>query len=101
MTIRKLLVSISVTMVLATTPLPQRIVYAQTLNDYLSMAAANNPMLQARYQEYLAALEKIPQARALPDPELTINTFVSHNGLYMDRFMGQQLSEISLMQMLP
>jgi outer membrane protein TolC len=88
-------------MVLATTPLPQRIVYAQTLNDYLSMAAANNPMLQARYQEYLAALEKIPQARALPDPELTINTFVSHNGLYMDRFMGQQLSEISLMQMLP
>lgn len=77
------------------------VVCAQSLSDYLKKAAESNPALQARYQEYLAALEKIPQARALPDPQLTVNMFVSPNGLYMERFMGRQLSEISVMQMLP
>lgn len=74
---------------------------AQTLNDYLQLAAENNPLLKARYHDYLAALEKIPQARALPDPQLSVNMFVSPDGLYMDRFMGRQLSEISVMQMFP
>ncbi|MCX7636961.1 MAG: TolC family protein [Cyclobacteriaceae bacterium] len=74
---------------------------AQTLNDYLQLAAENNPLLKARYHAYLAALEKIPQARALPDPQLSVNMFVSPDGLYMDRFMGRQLSEISVMQMFP
>lgn len=74
---------------------------AQSLEHFLKMAVDNNPQLKARYEAYRAALEKIPQAGTLPDPQLTFNMFVSSEGLYMDRFMGQQLSEIALMQMFP
>lgn len=81
--------------------LPCFITSAQSLDELLKKAAESNPALLARYHEYLAALEKIPQVRSLPDPQLTFSMFASPQGLYMERFMGQQLSEISIMQMFP
>lgn len=69
----------------------------QDLNDYLIQAAENNPGLQASYHEYLAALEKIPQASALPDPELTAGVFFNP----MSRFMGNQVADIRLIQKFP
>ena len=75
--------------------------FSQTLNDYLLTAGQNNPLLKARYQEYYAALEKVPQGGALPDPELSFSMFVGMNGLFMERFMGEQLTELSVMQMFP
>lgn len=101
MIIKKQFLIASTVLLLVIASTCQTAVKAQSLDDYLRVAAENSPLLQARYQEYLAAMEKISQARALPDPQLTLNMFVSREGLYMDRFMGQQLSEISLMQMLP
>jgi outer membrane protein TolC len=74
---------------------------AQTLEEYLTTAGQNNPSLKAKYNEYYSALEKVPQAGALPDPQLTFSMFIGRDGLYMERFMGQQLSEINMMQMLP
>jgi len=74
---------------------------AQSLDDYLQVAGANNLLLKAKFNEYYSALEKVPQAGALPDPQLTFSMFIGKEGLYMERFMGQQLSEISLMQMFP
>jgi outer membrane protein TolC len=74
---------------------------AQSINEYLQIAGANNPVLKAKYNEYYSALEKVPQAGALPDPELSFAMFISKEGLYMERFMGQQLSDISIMQMFP
>jgi hypothetical protein len=74
---------------------------AQSLEAYLTTAGQNNPGLKAKYNEYYSALEKVPQAGGLPDPELSFAMFISKEGLYMERFMGQQLSDISVMQMFP
>lgn len=68
-----------------------------SLQTYLNYALENNPGIQAKYQEYKAALQKIPQAASLPDPELTF-------GLYpqpMEIVSGKQLADIQLMQMFP
>lgn len=69
----------------------------QTINEYLQMAADNNPQLQVDFKRYLAAVEKAPQVGALPDPEVTIGYFTKP----MMRFMGEQRADISLMQMFP
>lgn len=46
------------------------------LNDYLTFAALNNPALEAAFDRWKAALERIPQARALPDPQFTYHYFI-------------------------
>ena len=46
----------------------QPVLAEQSLDDYLKTAAENNPGLKAKFNEYLAALEKLPQAKSLPDP---------------------------------
>ncbi len=43
----------------------------KTLEDYLNIASSNNAELKAKHEEYRAALEQIPQAKALPDPRIT------------------------------
>lgn len=47
------------------------------LDDLLVEAAANNPKLRARFQDYRAELEAIPQAESLPDPEVMFNVFLT------------------------
>ena len=47
-----------------------------TLADYLLYAALNNPGVQAAFHRWKAALEKVPQARALPDPQFTYGYFI-------------------------
>ena len=69
----------------------------QTLDDYLIIAAENNPNLKAKYLQYQAALERAPQAGSLPDPQLSFSVMV----MPMERYMGNQLGSISLMQMFP
>jgi outer membrane protein TolC len=71
--------------------------FPQSLNGYLRIAAENNPELKAYFNEYLASLEKVPQAGSLPDPELSVGFFLSP----MERFMGTQQADIQLMQMFP
>ncbi|MCE5251164.1 TolC family protein [bacterium] len=46
------------------------------LNDYLAYAALHNPGLEAAFNRWQAALEKIPQAQALPDPRLTYSYYI-------------------------
>lgn len=70
---------------------------AQTLEEYLVMAGENNPQLKASYAEYQAALQKVPQAGALPDPEATFSFFLQP----MDRYMGREVGSASIMQMFP
>ncbi len=72
-------------------------VYNQTLNDYLIIAAQNNPNLKSKYFQYLAALERIPQVGSLPDPQISFNFFI----MPMERYMGNQVGTISFMQMFP
>lgn len=69
----------------------------QILDDYLIIAAENYPGLRAKFQEYHASLQRIPQASALPDPQVSFGIFV----MPMERYMGDQVAEVSLMQMFP
>ncbi|WP_018477620.1 TolC family protein [Pontibacter roseus] len=80
-------------LLLAAMPLAQ----AQTLDEYLLTAGENNPTLKARYAEYEAALQKVPQVGALPDPEANFNFFLKP----MERYMGNQVGDVSVMQMFP
>ena len=68
-----------------------------TLEDYLAIAAENNPGLQAQYKAFEAALEKIPQAKGLPDPTLSFGYFISP----VETRVGPQRARFSLSQMFP
>lgn len=75
----------------------QTIGFSQSLDECLKAAAENNPELKAYFNDYLAALEKVPQVGSLPDPELSMGFFIQP----MERFMGNQQADIQLMQMFP
>ncbi len=49
----------------------------QELRAYLQTAAQNNPGLKAKFREYLAAVEIVPQVGALPDPVVAFGYYVS------------------------
>src|SRR3989339_760884 len=72
-------------------------VFGQSLDNYLMTAAENNPNLKATFLKYQAALERIPQVGALPDPQLSFSIFIQP----MERFAGNQVGSISIMQMFP
>jgi len=68
-----------------------------SLSFYLGLAARNNPLVQQKFTEYKAALERIPQASTLPDPELSMDAFLSP----MELVAGNQIGDLGLMQMFP
>src|SRR5690606_15614741 len=70
---------------------------SQTLDEYLRIAVENNTEVKAYFHEYQAAVEQIGQAGALPDPELSVGIFFKP----MDRYMGKQQADVTLMQMFP
>lgn len=67
------------------------------LDNYLEMAAENNPELRARFNEYLAALEKVPQVGTLPDPQVAFAYFIQP----VETRVGPQLFRISASQFFP
>ncbi len=64
------------------------------LEDYLQYASLNNANLKARFEEWMAALEQIPQAKALPDPQLQYGYYARQSGMQMNQM-------VSVMQMFP
>jgi len=74
---------------------------AQQLNDsllkYLEISAAVNPDVNQKFYEYRAALQKIPQAGGIPDPELSAGIFMKP----MELLGGNQKADLRLMQMFP
>jgi outer membrane protein TolC len=64
---------------------------------YLSEAAKNNPTVLQKFNEYQAALQKVPQAGSLPDPEISLGVFLSP----MELVSGNQVADLRLMQMFP
>ncbi|WP_372950217.1 TolC family protein [Mariniphaga sp.] len=71
--------------------------FAQTLDDYFKIAAENNPGLQANYKEFEAAMQKVPQMNALPDPTFSFGYFISP----VETRVGPQRAKFSLTQMFP
>jgi outer membrane protein TolC len=65
-------------------PAGTRLPAEPTLADYLTAAALNNPALAAAYADWQAELERIPQVRALPDPQLTYFPDVTLGLMWMD-----------------
>ncbi len=67
------------------------------LDNYLVIAAENNPGLKAKFNEYMAALEKVPQVGTLPDPAVAFGYFLQP----VETRVGPQRAKISLSQMFP
>ena len=67
------------------------------LDNYLETAAKNNPGVKAAFNQYLAALEKVPQVGSLPDPQGSLGFFLQP----MELLNGNQVGSISVMQMFP
>ncbi|GAB2779994.1 TolC family protein [Salinimicrobium soli] len=72
-------------------------VKAQTLSEYLRIAAENNPEVKAAYSDFEAAMQEVPQVKSLPDPNLTMTAF----GSMVETRLGPQEARFSLMQMFP
>jgi outer membrane protein TolC len=70
---------------------------SDSLNYYLETAVKNNPTVLQRYNEFQAALQKVPQVGSLPDPQLQLGVFLSP----MELIEGKQVAQINLMQMFP
>ncbi len=68
-----------------------------SLQSYLEIASKNNPTVQQRFQEYMAAVQKVPQVGSLQDPELNAGVFLSP----MAQIDGNQIADFRLMQMFP
>ncbi len=48
----------------------------ENLKAYLEIAADNNPGLKAKFNNYMAAMEKVPQVGTLPNPNIAFGYFV-------------------------
>ena len=70
---------------------------AQSLDDYFKIAAENNPGLEAKYNSFEAAMQKVTQVSSLPDPNLSFGYFVSP----VETRVGPQRARFSLTQMFP
>jgi len=71
---------------------------AQTAVDpYLKLAAANNPEIQAKFNDFMASLEVIPQARGLSDPRIVFGYFIQP----IETRVGAQRASIGITQTFP
>ena len=70
---------------------------AQSLTQLQQQAAEQNKGLKASYQEFKIALEAVPQARALKDPQMSFGYFISP----IETRGGAQVARFSLSQKLP
>ncbi len=68
-----------------------------TLSDYLAYAALNNPGLEATFNRWKAALERVLPARSLPDPRFTYGYFIEA----VETRVGPQRQKFTLSQMFP
>jgi len=48
----------------------------EDLEGYLTVAAENNPGLKAKFNDFMAVMEKVPQVGALPDPNIAFGYFI-------------------------
>jgi outer membrane protein TolC len=67
------------------------------LPDYLRYASLNNAELKAQFEQWKAALEQIPQAKALSDPKFTYGYFIEE----VETRVGPQQQKFGIMQVFP
>jgi len=69
----------------------------QALPDYLRYASLNNAELKAKFEEWKAALEQVPQAKALDAPKFTYSYFIEE----VETRVGPQRNKFGIMQIFP
>jgi len=69
----------------------------EKLDGYLKIAAANNPGLKAMFNDYMAAMERVPQVGALPDPNFAFGYFIQP----VETRVGPQKATFNLAQSFP
>ncbi len=69
----------------------------EILNEYLKIAAENNPGLKAKFNDYMAAMEKVPQVGTLPDPQFAFGYFINP----VETRLGPQKATLGLKQAFP
>ncbi len=67
------------------------------LEDYLAFAALRNPGLEAAFNLWKAALERVSQEEALPDPRFTYRNFIRE----VETRVGPQKQSVGISQMFP
>ncbi len=67
------------------------------LDDYLVYASLNNAGLEAAFNRWKAALLRVPQVRALPDPRFTYAYFIRE----VETRVGPQEQKVALAQAFP
>jgi cobalt-zinc-cadmium efflux system outer membrane protein len=67
------------------------------LSDYLAYAALNNPGLEAAFNRWKAALEQIPQVKALQDPKFNYKYFIEE----VETRVGPQRQSFGISQAFP
>jgi cobalt-zinc-cadmium efflux system outer membrane protein len=65
-----------------------------TVQDYLQYAEQHNAGLKGSFENWQAALEEIPQAKALPDPQMQYGYYTRQSDMQMSQML-------SVMQMFP
>jgi outer membrane protein TolC len=73
------------------------VVAPESLAEAQWIAARSNASLRAAWQQVQAAREQIPQARALPDPQLSYSYYLRH----VETRVGPQRHAVRLAQTLP
>ncbi|RMH23419.1 MAG: TolC family protein [Planctomycetota bacterium] len=68
-----------------------------TIDDYVGYALAHNPGVEAARQRWRAAAERVPQVRALPDPQLTVGVFAEE----VQTRTGPQQARVGVRQTFP
>lgn len=67
------------------------------LDDYLRYAALENPGLEAMFQDWKAAVERMPQVSALPDPRFTYGYYLGE----VETRVGPMQHSLALSQTFP
>ncbi len=70
---------------------------SSSLADYLQYAALSNPGLEAAFYRWKAALERVPQVTAPPDPRFTYRYFIRE----VETRVGPQQQGVGLAQTFP
>lgn len=67
---------------------------AQSLQNYLQVASEQSPELKSKYLEFEAAMQKVPQVGALPEPMATA-------GIFVNKMVPLDRARLSLSQAFP
>ncbi len=68
---------------------------ASRLNNFLAYAALNNPQLEAAFNRWKVALERVSQARTLPDPRFNYGYFIQE----VETRVGPQEQQVGVIRL--